>query len=237
MPFTFSHPAVVLPLGKIFKKELSATALVIGSMAPDFEYFFRLEQESIYSHTWPGVFWFDLPVGLILYFLFTSIVKNPLIYNLPAILNVRFSNFLSINRKMNDIRNLLIVITSLLTGITSHLIWDKLTHQTVKVITHSMRYYNFLWEVNSLIAAIFIAVVIWRMKKGKLVIAGNLLFFWSLVISVILVVLAIRFQFTHSRRDLGVTAISGFLIGLLMSSLFVKPQTHKGALKPNTQIS
>ncbi|SEF46838.1 protein of unknown function [Flavobacterium urumqiense] len=41
MPFTFSHPAIILPFLK--NKKLSATALIIGSMSPDFEYFFRMK--------------------------------------------------------------------------------------------------------------------------------------------------------------------------------------------------
>jgi hypothetical protein len=37
MPFTLSHQPFFLPFLKI--KKLSATALIIGSMSPDFEYF------------------------------------------------------------------------------------------------------------------------------------------------------------------------------------------------------
>lgn len=61
MPFTFSHPGAVLPLNFLPKKYFSMTALVIGSMAPDFEYFFRMRAQSYYSHRWSGMFWFDLP--------------------------------------------------------------------------------------------------------------------------------------------------------------------------------
>jgi len=36
MPFTFSHPAIVLPLTKA-RLKLSATGLIVGSTIPDFE--------------------------------------------------------------------------------------------------------------------------------------------------------------------------------------------------------
>ncbi len=49
MPFTFSHPAIVLPFLK--KKHFSATALVVGTMSPDLEYFFRMKIQSEISHT------------------------------------------------------------------------------------------------------------------------------------------------------------------------------------------
>ncbi|WP_220463965.1 DUF4184 family protein [Adhaeribacter radiodurans] len=41
MPFTFSHPAIVLPLTLLLRKWYSLTGLVIGSLTPDFEYFYQ----------------------------------------------------------------------------------------------------------------------------------------------------------------------------------------------------
>lgn len=38
MPFTFSHPAIILPLSYLPKKWFSLTGLIIGSLIPDFEY-------------------------------------------------------------------------------------------------------------------------------------------------------------------------------------------------------
>lgn len=83
MPFTFSHPAIVLPLAFLPKKIISITGLIIGSLTPDFEYFIRMKLSSEYSHTISGVFLFDLPLGIILTFLFHGIVRNKLIDNLP----------------------------------------------------------------------------------------------------------------------------------------------------------
>jgi hypothetical protein len=42
MPFTFAHPAIVLPLKHLPKRWYSLTGLIIGSMTPDFEYFIRM---------------------------------------------------------------------------------------------------------------------------------------------------------------------------------------------------
>src|SRR3982751_3185959 len=50
MPFTVSHAAAVLPLQRFGSHKLPLTALMIGSMAPDFGYFFSRE-ESRRSHT------------------------------------------------------------------------------------------------------------------------------------------------------------------------------------------
>lgn len=95
MPFTFSHPAIVLPLTYLPKKWYSLTGLVIGSIAPDFEYFIRIKVQSNYSHTWFGLFYFNLPLGIILAFIFHNIVRNTLIQNTPIFLQQRFNKVIS----------------------------------------------------------------------------------------------------------------------------------------------
>lgn len=40
LPLTFAHPAAVLPFSRK-SKYIHFSALVLGSMAPDFEYFLR----------------------------------------------------------------------------------------------------------------------------------------------------------------------------------------------------
>ncbi|SEP14833.1 DUF4184 family protein [Paenibacillus sp. OV219] len=56
MPFTFAHPAYALPLKFINPRYLSATGLVLGSMAPDFEYFLTLEPHQTIGHSFSGLF-------------------------------------------------------------------------------------------------------------------------------------------------------------------------------------
>ena len=56
MPFTPAHPAIVLPL--IRSRYFSATGLIIGSLSPDFEYFFKMSVDSIYSHSKGGIILF-----------------------------------------------------------------------------------------------------------------------------------------------------------------------------------
>jgi hypothetical protein len=99
MPFTFSHPALVLPLKYLPQRFYSLTGLIIGSMTPDFEYFIRMTVGSIYSHTFWGIFYFDLPVGIALCFIFHGIVRDQLIDHLPAPLRERFWSLKSFNWK------------------------------------------------------------------------------------------------------------------------------------------
>jgi hypothetical protein len=46
MPFTFLHPAIVLPLTYLPRQWFSLTGLVIGSLTSDFEYVLRVNDKS-----------------------------------------------------------------------------------------------------------------------------------------------------------------------------------------------
>ncbi len=222
MPFTFSHPAAVLPLAFIPKKWMSVTGLVIGSLTPDFEYFFNMKQDSIYSHTWAGIFWFDLPLALILVYLYNSLIRKGFIENLPPFLNRRFSRFAESSINLNRIKDFVVALFSLLIGITSHIIWDKLTHKTVNLIDEQEHYHVF-WEANSLIGAAVIAAVILNMPRGiKTQKKTTPLFYWSLISIITATVVYTRFLATTQFNDLGVSAISGFFIGWIVTSVAEK---------------
>ena|ERR1035437_3493274 len=93
MPFTFSHPALVLPIAYFPRKFYSLTGLVVGSMIPDFEYFLRMSTEGKYGHTLPGILWFDLPLALLVALIYHQVVRNLLIDNLHKILYIRLLSF------------------------------------------------------------------------------------------------------------------------------------------------
>lgn len=221
MPFTFSHPAAVLPLSLIPKKWISVTGLVIGSITPDFEYFFRMEQDSIYSHTWAGIFWFDLPLGLFLVYLFNFLVRKELIENLPEFLNRRFSKFSVFRRDLNKLSNLLFMLLSLLIGIVSHIIWDKLTHKTVNLIDQQ-EHYTVFWEANSIVGVAVMAAVILNMRLGNNTQRNNILLFWIPVAAMTTIVIFLRNLSTSHSRELGISAIVGFFAGLIITCIFQK---------------
>lgn len=228
MPFTFSHPAAILPFTVIKKKWISVTALVIGSITPDFEYFFRMEQDSYYSHTWDGIFWFDLPLALLLVYLFDYLIKKDLIVNLPEFLNRRFSRFLYNKRNLNSGKDLIILLISLLTGILSHIIWDKVTHKSVSLIDQQ-EHYTVFWEANSIAGAILIAAAVWKMSPGKKTQKGNIFIYWSLISMITLTVIYIRFLSTSDIRQLGISAIVGFFTGMIITSVITKLKNASSA--------
>ncbi len=124
MPFTLSHPAAILPLRR---KGLVFSALVIGSMAPDFNYFIPYMPEKSFTHSIPGIFLFCIPVGFIVLFLFHKTLKQPFLSLLPENHRLRLLNFSS-GFSFLPPRRLFLILFSMFLGVLTHLLWDSFTH-------------------------------------------------------------------------------------------------------------
>jgi hypothetical protein len=122
MPLTFAHPAVVLPLRKLLGRVGFLPALAIGSMAPDVPYFVTLGIDRHLGHSISALFWFCVPVGLGIYWLFEYFFKQPFISLCPIALQSRLVA-LPVTRVSATA-----IIVSLLIGATTHLLWDSFTH-------------------------------------------------------------------------------------------------------------
>ena len=127
MPFTFAHPAIVLPLSR--SRWFSFTALVCGSMAPDFEYFLRMKPFSLYSHTLAGVFYVDLPLAWLMAVLFHHIVKQPMYACLPLYLQKGMYPAIAVPWKLDTWRKQIVFAYSAIFGSLTHLFWDSFTHK------------------------------------------------------------------------------------------------------------
>lgn len=120
MPMTAAHPLAVLPLRKT---RLDWTCLVIGSMSPDFLYFFQVKLASRFSHTWLGVFAFCLPVTLASAWLFHRLIKRPLVQVVPAALGSRLAPYAERPWQLSWG-----CAAAALVGAVTHLLWDGFTH-------------------------------------------------------------------------------------------------------------
>lgn len=126
MPFTLAHPAIILPLSK--SKRFSLTALIAGSIVPDFEFFFQLREVENIGHHWHGILLFDFPVALIFCFLFHNLLKNALVANLPAYFRNRIAAVTDFDWNTYTRTNKWSITVSLFIGIASHILWDGFTH-------------------------------------------------------------------------------------------------------------
>jgi hypothetical protein len=241
MPLTFSHPAIVLPLNYLPKKWVSLTGLIAGSVAPDFEYFFRMKVSSIYSHSWLGVLWFDFPVALLLCFVYHDIVKQQFIANLPAVLNRRLITYQTFNWNKHSAQNLLIVVSSIFIGIASHLFWDSFTHATgyfvqlwnmaipVHVLSIQIPLYKVIQHTSTLIGGIIILIAIYQMPKHPVNNNSSIAKYWLIVSGITLSVIIFRLLSGlnyHQYWNLIVTTISAAILAIVLTS-FMTAKTTK----------
>jgi hypothetical protein len=232
MPFTPAHPAIVLPL--IRSRYFSATGLIVGSLSPDFEYFFKMSVDSIYSHSKAGLFYFDLPVTIVLALLFHQLVKTNLIGNLPAFLQKRFQDTLRFNFLQYLKTNWWIFLYSALIGAGSHIFWDSFTHnnrffsrqfstiyERTSVPFDGVTYPLFyaLQHVSTFVGLIIVALYIMFKKPSQhRELTAPKISYWLLVFAIAIVVLRVRFFYHVSDYNLGnvvVSSITGLLIGVV----------------------
>ncbi|MBA9002977.1 DUF4184 family protein [Thermomonospora cellulosilytica] len=125
MPFTLSHPAIVLPLAR---GPLVPSALVVGAMAPDLPYFVGMADQRLLTHRLVGVPTVDLGMALLLLVVFHRLLKWPLLALCPAWLRARLAAPARAfdERGMGDLGW---VVVSACLGAFTHVAWDAFTHE------------------------------------------------------------------------------------------------------------
>jgi hypothetical protein len=235
MPFTFSHPAVVPPLNYFLKKRASLTALVIGSIIPDFEYFFRLHHRSSYSHTWAGLFWFDVPAGILLCFVYHYFIRESFYAHAPLFLKQRMAPYRGLNWSNNFVAKWPQIVLCIFLSALSHLVWDRVLHHSMPFI-QSMAgyptYTNFkiktvgsylIWSIHTFIGAFLVIFSLWNMPATKNISPNaNLFPYWFCFFTCAVVVLLLQLPSLKINPDNVVIALinSVFLSCFFTSCLF-----------------
>ena len=234
MPFTPAHPAIVLPL--LRSRWFSATGLIAGSLSPDFEYFFKMSVDGVHGHTWPGLFYFDLPVSVGLAYLFHLVVKRNLIHSLPLFLQSRFADTLTLRFQKYVLAKPFIFISSILVGATSHIVWDSFTHGT----GFSVHYFSFyrgsyfpfdgvnypLWyalqHISTFVGLTLVFLYVAFMPALKSYLITPHYSYWLRLLLICIAVLSVRFAIQPNAASLGnivVSAISALCIALVACGL------------------
>ncbi|WP_291284970.1 DUF4184 family protein [Flavobacterium sp.] len=241
MPFTFTHPAIILPLTHLPRKWFSLTGLIIGSLTPDFEYFIRMKIQSNYSHTFYGIFWFDLPLAILLSFIFHNVIRNDLFMNSPPFIKSRILTFTSFNWNNYFKNNWYTVLASILIGIISHLVWDSFTHQSgyfvehISLLKRTIRLWGNtipLWKImqhsSTLIGAVILTISFRKLHKESIRQNPINFKYWTAIILFILLISILRFSIPLSSVNLGnliATLISAFFISLSIIPILIKSRT------------
>lgn len=235
MPFTFSHPAIILPLLKLSPKYISATALIIGSMAPDFEYFIRMRLQQVHGHNLAGAFYFDFPIAIICTFIFQLLVRDTLIEHLPAFLRKKYEPYYKQDWLKFAQKSWFVIIYSALIGIFSHLFWDAFTHapgyfvqyipflqQTISVFNVDVPSYDLMQLISTFIGGIIIMIyILWpsnyllKDQDWK----KSLRYF---VVVFIVMVSIVFIRNANTQSEYIATILSGGLIGMMVAPFVLK---------------
>lgn len=231
MPFTPSHAAIVLPL--LRSTYFSATALIIGSMAPDFEYFLTMNDKGFHGHTLPGLFYFDLPITFLAAFLFHGVVKHNLINNLPYVLQSKFQELKQFRFTVYIKHHWFTFSISALVGAASHLFWDSFTHPDTwavnsfaiydKVIPiDGARYpfYYVLQHVSSYVGLtmLLIYLIVFMKPAADAVLVRPSIWYWIILIGISVVIVFIRFYWWPETYTI-VTAVISSISALCIASI------------------
>jgi hypothetical protein len=135
MPFTASHSAAVLPL---LGTGLPASALVIGTLAPDLPYFVPLRWGGVYPPTTLGgpshAVWalvsLDLLIGAVAWLIWHALLAAPLLAMAPHPVRARLVGRVEFGvvRRLARRGDRAGVALALVVGAASHVLWDEFTH-------------------------------------------------------------------------------------------------------------
>lgn len=132
MPFTPAHAAAALPF---LRSRLVPSALLIGTFAPDFEYFLRFSPSSGFGHTWIGIFVLSLPLALAVLYVYQVTVRSFLLALMPESFQSRLKEssrpFLFFPQSRFGW-----ILLSLSLGIATHVVWDNFTHPNSWLALH-----------------------------------------------------------------------------------------------------
>ncbi|HMD72438.1 MAG TPA: DUF4184 family protein [Steroidobacteraceae bacterium] len=180
MPFTISHPAAVLPFARLLGRWRVLSALVIGSMVPDFGYLMPWRLPRFETHSAAALLSFSLPIGLTAYWIFQRLLKTPLREVLPDGAYAASLPFAPI-AAIGSLRQWIIASGGVLTGAVTHLIWDGFTHEGARGVRmlpgldewfvdvggHELAGPRFLEDLSSIAGLIVVGWVLWRLLRTR----------------------------------------------------------------------
>jgi hypothetical protein len=124
MPFTVSHIAVAPPLARW---GLIMSALVVGCMAPDFQYYLCLSTNNNWGHSPEGLVLFSLPVAFCVLWVFHQFLKRPLLGLVPLAHRRRLLPYAG-SFAFWPAKRCFSILFSIAVGMLSHVLLDSFTH-------------------------------------------------------------------------------------------------------------
>lgn len=179
MPWTFAHPAAVLPLRRLTGPgKLSLAGLMAGAVAPDLLYYVGQFGWASRAHSVAGLVTVCVPLGLLTLALL-HLLRAPLAGLLPQP-HRRLVLANAVAAGVPSLRTLILAALSLLIGAATHVLWDAFTHDRQffveqiawlrtplwTVSGREFRVFNVLQHVSTVLGIACIAMVYVRRAGG-----------------------------------------------------------------------
>lgn len=176
MPFTVSHVAAVLPARRWLRRGGLFSAAVIGSMVPDFGLLLPYPFEREATHSAHALLSFCLPVGLMSWLLYESLIRPAWAEVLPGGWRLR-PHGADATVRFADWRAWAGVCAAILFGAVTHLGWDAFTHEGARgvqmlpflddvygpdLVGHPLRLYRWLQHGSTVVGLLVVMIAAWR---------------------------------------------------------------------------
>ncbi|MBY0552666.1 MAG: DUF4184 family protein [Candidatus Obscuribacterales bacterium] len=178
MPFTFAHPAAILPFRRYCPSFLNFPALVVGSMTPDAGYYLHNWQWAVWGHSFAGSVTFDVVAGLAFLAVFYLSLR-PVAALLPHPHRQTVLSWKPAAR-IPGVRAVLVAALSIVIGAWTHIVWDGFTHangwcvRNFSPLTPTVfsigSYHVSVWQLLQHASTIFGLYVLWsayRLQTAK----------------------------------------------------------------------
>lgn len=244
MPLTFAHPAAILPFSRK-SKYISFSALVLGSMAPDFEYFLRGQPIGEIGHTFSGFFYYNLPLVILVFLIYHFFIHQPVYNHLPVFLQDSTKKRIHTSFTLNA----LVFLYCAFMGMLTHVLWDSFTHKngymvqkfpTILANTFTIKQfeiplYKFLQHGSTLCGLLLIVAYLFfralSSKKVTTIQTKQKILFWSSIIlltfGIVFFWYVVNYISILSYGIAVVRIIDSFFISVLIVSVVYKMRTKE----------
>lgn len=238
MPFTLAHPAAIIPLCRCLRHPGAVSALIIGSMAPDFVYWLPVPIYRETSHTIPALFSFCLPAGFSVFLLYHILIKHPIVALLPRTISMRLPPPPPLSWHP---RHIALVFLAVLLGAITHIAWDAFTHYNTPMTRllpfleaplmtgngYVIRVYKVLQHGSTVVGFGVLAVVGWHWYRrtpppddtGREGLAAWQKVIWMAYLIVPSVLGAIRSGLHRAPWEVSLVALQKFLISGVVAGI------------------
>ena len=185
MPFSLSHPAAVIPLFRLTGRSILAVALIVGSVSPDFGYYFRLFSFATFAHSLIGSLVIGVPSGVLL-LCFLILARKPLLWLMPSRVRAILRDSLAFPRQ-HRLTIFAKVAWCVWVGSLTHNVWDSFTHKSGWFVEHvhflrssillgegySFSVYYLLQQVSTVMGLIIVVIFAFRVFSRLSPVGGH----------------------------------------------------------------